>query len=479
MRLRPVLIVLLVLTLAACASPRRGGGGGGGGAGPGTDLVTGLSIEKITINQGVEVQLTDGSQNAPVIAGRDGIVRVYVETDGDWDDRDVVGSLVITEDGEETHVYETDRHVDGDSSETQLSSTINFEIDGDAITTDAHITVSLHEDEDDEGGHGGSASGAAWDDPVDLEARDPGGPLTIAFVPVQYNADGSGRLPDISDAQVARYQERMQRLYPAAEVIVDVQDPVSWSGYIGPFGEGWSDVLNGLIDYRWSNNFDDDVYVYGAFSPASSYGTFCSSGCVAGLSIRVESASDADFRVSVGLGFSGEDVTETMAHEVGHAHGREHAPCGLGGQPSDPSYPYSGAALGVPGYDIVNGNLVQPNSNFDVMSYCPPTWVSDYTFEELFDRIVAVNAMASVTGGEATAWRTAIVDPDGTIRPTDGRLETLLPPGKDAGLVEVLDEDGEVVDVVEGRFAPFDHLDGGILLVPDTADSVGSLRFLP
>ena len=39
------------------------------------------------------------------------------------------------------------------------------------------------------------------------------------------------------------------------------------------------------------------------------------------------------------------DSVNTAAHEVGHAHGREHAPCG-GAQSTDPSFPYSNGGIG-------------------------------------------------------------------------------------------------------------------------------------
>jgi len=72
--------------------------------------------------------------------------------------------------------------------------------------------------------------------------------------------------------------------------------------------------------------------------------------------------------------------SEVMAHEVGHNMGRQHAPCGGAGGP-DPSYPYSGGSIGIWGLDVAALQLKSPATYFDLMGYCNPDWVSDYTWQ--------------------------------------------------------------------------------------------------
>ena len=47
----------------------------------------------------------------------------------------------------------------------------------------------------------------------------------------------------------------------------------------------------------------------------------------------------------------------------------------------DPDYPYPDGSIGVWGYDLLDGRLVDP-STADLMSYCDPAWISDYSFNK-------------------------------------------------------------------------------------------------
>lgn len=70
---------------------------------------------------------------------------------------------------------------------------------------------------------------------------------------------------------------------------------------------------------------------------------------------------------------------ETIAHELGHNLNLRHNNCG---NPAniDLTFPYANARTGVWGYDPRGGGSLVPPSRADFMSYCDPTWVSDYYF---------------------------------------------------------------------------------------------------
>jgi len=74
--------------------------------------------------------------------------------------------------------------------------------------------------------------------------------------------------------------------------------------------------------------------------------------------------------------------SSVIAHEFGHNLSLQHTPCG---RPMgvDPAYPYPGASPGIWGYDFSGGGrLVPPDEYKDLMSYCSPYWISDFSFEK-------------------------------------------------------------------------------------------------
>jgi hypothetical protein len=73
-----------------------------------------------------------------------------------------------------------------------------------------------------------------------------------------------------------------------------------------------------------------------------------------------------------------------VAHELGHNLGRLHAPCGrVDG--IDQDYPHDRALLGSAGWDVLTNQLIHPESRNDYMSYCEPSFTSDYTYERILN----------------------------------------------------------------------------------------------
>ena len=89
----------------------------------------------------------------------------------------------------------------------------------------------------------------------------------------------------------------------------------------------------------------------------------------------------------------------TMAHELGHNLFLRHAPCGSADP--DPSYPYPDGSIGAWGYDFRDGGSLIPPSTSDVMSYCSPGWISDYSFSKALRYRVSTGADAGVSPSQA------------------------------------------------------------------------------
>lgn len=434
-----------------------------------TQPVSGLDLVGISVNQGVEIRLLDGTdwiddRNADIVVGRPGILRLFVEPQADWEPRQVVARVEF-DDG---RVLQTEEAVANESSSTgDLGSTINIELGGEDVVSGVQFSVALLETLEHGGeSFGGTSDAHRWpqDGGVEPFGARTSGVVDLRIVPVRYNADGSGRLPDTSDSAMELVRDHMMKLYPAREVRVTVEDPMDWNPGIAPNGAGWSELLQGIMGVRASRNMPADSYTYGLFAPADSRSQFCGGGCVAGLSVGVMDPSWSDSRASIGLGYGDVASVETMAHEVGHAHGREHAPCGGAGNP-DPSYPYGNARLGVWGYDIYDQQLKDPNQYADVMAYCQPNWVSDYTWRGLRDRIRAVGPEERFLATEEPRdLMSVIVDSEGLRSPRVQAGAYRHQTGGDA--VKVLDAEGLTLEESDARFLPFDHLDGGLLVFP-------------
>ena len=111
----------------------------------------------------------------------------------------------------------------------------------------------------------------------------------------------------------------------------------------------------------------------------------------------------------------------TIAHELGHNMSLAHAPCGGTGGP-DPSFPYPDGSTGAWGYDFRDGgSLVDPRTGRDLMSYCRPFWISDYSFtnalrHRLFDE--GAPAVAAAPTRSLLLWGGIDADGEPYLEPT-------------------------------------------------------------
>ena len=87
-----------------------------------------------------------------------------------------------------------------------------------------------------------------------------------------------------------------------------------------------------------------------------------------------------------------------IAHELGHTMNLLHAPCDVVG---DFRYPYEDGSIGVWGYDILESELVSPDTP-DLMSYClDDYWISDYHFRRAMLYRIREEAIRVASAGSA------------------------------------------------------------------------------
>ena len=148
----------------------------------------------------------------------------------------------------------------------------------------------------------------------------------------------------------------------------------------GGCSANWNALLTQLQAQRVADGNRSDWVYYGLLPAATPVGNTAgtNSGC----------GRDGLGAGAVGFGL-------TMAHELGHACGLQHAPCGSVGSSADANYPaytpYDAvktpqASIGEYGLDVSNGTIFSPATVKDLMSYCNNSnWISLYNYGLLLD----------------------------------------------------------------------------------------------
>ncbi len=452
----------LVVFVYGCGSSDSGSGGGT----PTPTYVgaSGVSITRIAIYQGVERELMDqgapAQSNVPLVAGRDAMVRVFYTTDGSYDGQAVTARLAVG-DGDP---IELTQPLGAASVQADLASTLDFDVPGDRIgDTLAYSVAILQQDDGKKADNPTAHYPVQGQDSVAVEGH--ANTLRIIVVPYRYDTDGSGRLPDTSPDQIAALRQRFLQLYPVSNVEMSVHDPVPWNQALANDGNGWQTLGINLYGIRNTEHIPDDVYLYGTFDPADSFTKYCGFGCLLGVTLLNNSPPDTGnvgLRLALGVGYK-EYAADTATHETGHAHGREHANCGPGLDPTsiDPNFPYDKGGIGSWGYDPFGRALLDPAVYSDIMGYCDKKWISDYNYIALFKRTQNVN-LPYITG-PATTYDVVAVDAHGKVEwgPTVQRTAGF--PGR---ATDVTVHAGPATSTVEASFFPYDHMRGGWLFVP-------------
>jgi hypothetical protein len=440
-------------------------------------LADGLSITEVAVFQAVKVDVMKAGTQvttrvAPVVANRTAFVRVYVAPGSGGSAHAITAELRLS--GTAT-VFKSTLTPGGASTDDVLGSTFNFDVPDTSLPKGVTYSVALTDPAKTSGVTSGTAARYPQSGEEDILAKSSGDQLKVVIVPVQYNADGSGRVPPTDAAMVEKYRKAMYAYYPAAKVDVSVHAPYAWSQAISSSGTGFSTILQAIVKLRASDGVPSDVYYFGAFTPASSFSAYCNPSCVAGLSGVGTSPSDSGVRASVGIGFSDSDSGTTMAHEVGHAHGVQHAPCGGAASP-DPNFPYSGGFDGSWGYDPSTKKLVSPTVGHDLMGYCSNVWISDYNYNKFFTRMAYVNNAPAMANAFASPrpYRFVSVGADGSASWGDA-LTLAQQPFGEAHQVEFQTAAGQT-STVTGAYYAYDHLPGGYMLVPELPAGATNVR---
>lgn len=421
-----------------------------------------LAMRSVDVYQAVQVPvMKDGARvdarNAPIVANRAGVIRVAVKPDTGWKRKKIEATLTLTNSKGTVDKKATREIGPSGSTDGTYESTFNFELEKEQLTKDLTWSVTIK--------NGEEQLARFPEEGQDNLGAVATGPLKVKLVPVKWDADGSGRVPDVSADAIEMYRQNLFGMYPVSEVQISVREPWSWKEAVTADGEGWDTLLTAIVDLRNTESAASDVYYYGVFTPNETFWKYCREGCVAGLSGLLRDPSDAFGRGSIGLGYTDESSAKTMAHEIGHAHGRAHAPCG---SPAgvDKKFPHAEGTIGVWGWDSAEKALIDPSYS-DVMGYCYPVWVSDYTYKALYDRVAFVSKPKMIVGGSdgPVRYRFVHVGRDGKLK--WGRTTiTREVPMSDPHTITFEAADG-AKQTLTGFYYPYEDLKGGYMVVPE------------
>lgn len=403
--------------------------------------------------------VTAAQRTAPLIAGKRALVRAFVDLEPGFEGRPLVGVLDLKT-PQLTRTLVNQVMVTQSSLQDELATSFVFDVEAKDLTRDSTYRVRVLEADTTPLVRFPETAYAP------LEARVLP-PFELVLVPFIAN----GFAPKLGETELTALRQRLVALFPSTDVSVSVTAPETLAYVVNGDGDGWDNALDHLYKLRAEAQPAHDVFYFGAMAPKVSYSSYCTGGCILGFSTIAEE-TDIESRGSIGItvfqdGSGAKDAWDTLAHELGHAMGRDHAPCGISDpNDTDPDYPYPNASLGgLYGYDFDLMKLVKPKPSRDVMSYCTPVWISDYTYRALYDRLdyIASESFRALAYAQRPLFRLARIRRDGQSawlaerhRSGTARLATL----------DLLDGAGQRVGSIDAQVVAVDHAAGGYVWLP-------------
>lgn len=196
--------------------------------------------------------------------------------------------------------------------------------------------------------------------------------LQMTLVPIKHNGVSSA----VNSGNIGTYMDMPNRVLPYHQSNTTLHAEYTTSTVVQCEGGGWSTLL-GEVRTIWTTEGSVGNY-YGLLN-----WTF-SGSCVVGMGYS------GGYPVSIGWddtrkrsGNVSNYASETIAHEVGHNFGYRHTACSGDEANPDAGYPYPGGGIGIWGYDLMAQSLRSPSTYKDLMSYCDPYWIADYSYNKM------------------------------------------------------------------------------------------------
>jgi hypothetical protein len=390
-----------------------------------------LRLGLVEVSQSVFIKLGEGDttvapamRNAEVIEGRAMMVRVHIRPEAGFTARMLRAVLTLSypmaTPPAPDAAFEETKLLSGASDPEKMETTFNFLVPAAAVKPGARLVAAVYE-----AGAGINmgpdpampprfpATGAA-----DLAVRAGRMVLDVTLVP----AIGVGGMVDSSPARRKRLEDHLFDVYPVQKAIVRWREPLRFTTRINA-----SAGFQALQMARTRDNASAGTYYHLLLAKEDSTEAYLGIANLAGASMN-----DGPRRIGITFvtGRAVDSLLDTVSHEMGHNHGRNHAPgCNAAGV--DMGFPYvPGPGIGVNGFSLSEMKLKTVRMHKDLMGYCNVTWVSDYTWKGFAGRVRAVSAFVPPDGTMAysppPAGRTLI----GYQSPDDAEPRWTVVPGR-------------------------------------------------
>ncbi len=334
-------------------------------------IASDLAITGIEVTQGIQ----DPQNSVPLVAGRNTMLRIFTRATGYNHSISNVKVSVTASNGSFTlngSPKAVSASVSLSSNRADMNSTINIPISSAWLQGAVNLTVRLDPDN----------AIAESDESNNVITRQlvfhavP--PLQVRIIPITYIDTTTNHT--YASSHVDTISDWIMRTYPINQILITWGDPYVFKGDLRTSTD-FSRLLSEVTALKSSEKGPAEQVYYGLIPTKDSSSSWFYGG-IAGIGW-------IGARTSVGLDFSG-STSQIAAHEIGHNLGMGHTPCGLSGG-TDPAFPYKDGSIGQFGMDVSTSKLYDPSLK-DVMSYCDPKWISDYTYKEFYSSQVANGA---------------------------------------------------------------------------------------
>jgi hypothetical protein len=359
-----------------------------------------LVVNQVEITQSVQ----NGSNTVPMVAGRPTVARVYVTVSGVTNLSDVVVEASATRNGVSlpgSPRRSDPRTVTTSTSRDNYASSFNIALPSEWLSGNVQLAIVV--DPDNRIAETNESNNRLTRTLEFLGVP----PLDLTIVPIQYIHTPNGRTYPAPTRDTV--SDWIMRAYPIPGINVRLRAPISFTGDLRS-GSEWERLLDIITSVWRTDGAPLSRVYYGLIPIANGSDRWFSSG-IAGIGW-------IGLRTSLGLDLTPADIAgQLAAHEIGHNLRRYHAPCGVSGDPRQP-FPYANGSIGpdVYGLDISRARVWvpgAPDNTKDLMSYCRPQWVSDFTYQGLLnDQRINGASIASIGSGYLVR---AALEEDGSV----------------------------------------------------------------